>query len=70
MNDMSRNWPNWIPRMLWIRRVCPCCNSRDFKPAELRSADGLLGMFAIRPVRCKFCWRRYYWLSLRGANAG
>ena len=30
--------------------------------------DGLLGMFALRPVRCMFCWRRYYWFSLRGAE--
>jgi hypothetical protein len=21
-------------------------------------------MFALRPVRCMFCWRRYYWFSL------
>jgi hypothetical protein len=26
--------------------------------------DGLLAMFAVRPVRCAFCWRRYYWFAL------
>jgi hypothetical protein len=20
-------------------------------------------MFALRPVRCMFCWRRYYWFA-------
>jgi hypothetical protein len=34
------------------------CNSVKFKPAELRSIDGLLVMIALRPVRCMFCWRR------------
>jgi hypothetical protein len=23
----------------------------------------LLSMFALRPVRCMFCWRRYYWFA-------
>jgi hypothetical protein len=35
----------------------------------MRPLDELLGMFALRPVRCKFCWRRYYWLSLHGASS-
>jgi predicted GH43/DUF377 family glycosyl hydrolase len=39
------------------------------KDAELRSFDGLLSMFAVRPVRCMFCWRRYYWFALHDANA-
>jgi len=30
----------------------------------LRSFDELLSMFALRPIRCKFCWRRYYWFAL------
>jgi|HubBroStandDraft_5_1064220.scaffolds.fasta_scaffold04639_5 hypothetical protein len=25
---------------------------------------GLLSMLALRPVRCMFCWRRYYWFAL------
>jgi len=69
MNFSNRTWPTWVPHLLWIRRECPRCNSLKFKPAELRSFDGLLGMFAVRPVRCMFCWRRYYWFSLHNANA-
>jgi hypothetical protein len=55
--------------MLWIRRECPRCNSLKFKSAELRPIDGLLSMFALRPVRCMFCWRRYYWFTFHGAPA-
>jgi hypothetical protein len=36
----------------------------------LRSFDGLLSMFALRPVRCMFCWRRYYWFAMRVPSAG
>jgi hypothetical protein len=61
-------WPNWLPRVLWFRRACPCCESIRFKPGELHSLDGLCAMFALRPVRCMFCWRRYYWFSLRNAG--
>jgi hypothetical protein len=68
MNIDAMTWPNWLPRVLWFRHACPRCNSVRFKPAELRSADGLLCMFALRPVRCKFCWRRFYWFSLRVAE--
>lgn len=64
MHTDSREWPNWVPRLLLIRRQCPRCNSVKFKPAELRLIDGLLSMFAVRPIRCLFCWRRYYWFSL------
>ena len=67
MKDASWSWPEWLPHLLWIRRECPRCNSVSFKPAELRLFDGLLAMFALRSVRCKFCWRRYYWISLHGA---
>jgi len=69
MNFSTRTWPDWVPRMLWIRRECPRCNSLKFKPAELRPIDGLLSMFALRPVRCMFCWRRYYWFTFHGAPA-
>jgi hypothetical protein len=68
MNIDAMTWPNWLPRVLWFRHACPRCNSVQFKSAELRSADELLGMFALRPVRCKFCWRRFYWFSLRVAE--
>jgi hypothetical protein len=60
-------WPRWLPLVLWFRK-CPSCKSVAFKPAESRPYDGLLGLFFLRPVRCKFCWRRYYWISLRGAE--
>jgi len=68
MNAATMSWPNWLPRVLWFRRACPCCDSVQFKSAELHSLDWLLAMFALRPVRCKFCWRRYYWFALRGPD--
>jgi len=69
MSIETMTWPRWLPRVLWMRRMCPRCNSVQFKPAESRSLDGLLGMlFVLRPVRCTSCWRRYYWFSLRGAE--
>lgn len=68
MNVDVMTWPRWLPRVLWIRRMCPRCEGVEFKAAELRASDGFLGMFALRPVRCKSCWRRYYWISLRGAQ--
>jgi len=43
----------------------PCCNSRQFKQGELRPLDGLYAMFFLHPIRCMFCWRRYYWFALR-----
>ena len=69
MNFSEKSWPSWVPQLLWIRRECPMCHSLKFKQAETRSFDGLLEMFALRPVRCMFCWRRYYWFGLRGAIA-
>jgi hypothetical protein len=66
MSGETITWPNWLPRVLWIRRVCPRCDSVKFKPGELHPFDGLLGLFALRPVRCMFCWRRYYCFSIRG----
>ena len=57
------NWPNWVPHLIWIKHECPRCRSVEFRPDELRSFDGLLGMLGLRPVRCTFCWRRYYWFA-------
>lgn len=68
MNGEAMTWPAWLPRVLWPRRICPRCTSIEFKPAELRAYDPLLGMFALRPVRCMSCWRRFYWLSFKGAE--
>jgi hypothetical protein len=67
MNAATMTWPNWLPRVLF-RRACPCCNSLQFKPGELHAFDGLFAMIALRPVRCMFCWRRYYWFSMRSVD--
>jgi hypothetical protein len=69
MSNSKRDWPDWLPHLLCFKRQCPRCNSLKFKQAEMRSIDELLAMFAVRPVRCIFCWRRYYWITLRGAPA-
>lgn len=68
MNFSSRMWLAWVPQLLWIRRECPRCNSLKFKQAELREFDWLLAMVALRPVRCQFCWRRYYWFALHDTD--
>ena len=68
MNVATMTWPDWLPRILWSRRACPCCNSVQFKPSALRRFEGLIAVFGLRPIRCMFCWRRYYWFSLRGAE--
>ena len=70
MGDTRFNRPNWALQVLWFRHKCPNCTSVKFKPAELRPYDGILSMFALRPVRCMFCWRRFYWISLHEAHAG
>jgi hypothetical protein len=69
MNFSNRSRPKWLPRLLWVRWECPICNSLKFKQAELRPVDGLLAMFFLRPFRCMFCWRRYYWFTMRSAVA-
>ncbi len=69
MGTANRNWPMWLPHLLWLRHKCPRCNGGQFKAAEQHSFDGLLGMFALRPVRCMFCWRRYYWFAFRDPDA-
>lgn len=58
-------WPNWLPRVLWFHHVCPCCESVHFKPSEAHSLDLICSLFALRPIRCTFCWRHYYWFSIR-----
>lgn len=68
MDTAHWNRPAWLPHLLWVRHQCPRCNSDKFKPAELRSYDGLFGMFALRPVRRMFCWRRYYWFAFRAVG--
>jgi hypothetical protein len=69
MSDTNWNWLHWSPRRLMWLWKCPYCNSKQFKPAELRALDHLLCLFALHPVRCKFCWRRTYKLALSGVDA-
>jgi hypothetical protein len=69
MNLETMTWPGWLPHILWPRRVCPRCTSVEFKPGELHPGDGLWGMFALRPVRCMSCWRRFYWFSFRTSGS-
>lgn len=68
MREASRQRPMWVPQLIWTRHECPSCNSVKFKPAEVRPFDGLLSMFALRPVRCMFCWRRYYWFAFHAPD--
>lgn len=68
VNHAKIIWPNWLPRVLWFRRVCPCCESVHFKSSEVHSLDQLCSLFALRPIRCTFCWRRYYSFSIRGTE--
>lgn len=68
MNVATTTWPRWLPRVLWVRRVCPACTGTEFHLAEVRRFDGLLALFFLRPVRCKSCWRRYYWISFSPAR--
>jgi hypothetical protein len=70
MNTAGWKRPTWLPHLLLIRHACPRCTSIEFKPAEPHSPDGLLSLFALRPFRCIWCWRRYYWFTFHGANAG
>jgi hypothetical protein len=69
MNTACQNRPEWLPHLLWFRHRCPCCGSDKFKTAEMRPFDPLLAMFAIRPVRCMFCWRRFYWFRISAQPA-
>lgn len=70
MSDTNWLRPRWTPWLPLIIRKCPRCNCLKFRAAELRPVDELLGLFGLRPVRGLFCWRRFYWISLRGAPAG
>ena len=67
MNIAGLNWPNRLPQLLLLHRTCPLCSSVEFKEAESHLLDGLMGMLALRPVRCVNCWRRYYWFAAKGA---
>jgi hypothetical protein len=62
MEAVDRYWPSRVPRLLW-KRECPLCSSIEFKAGELHPLDPLLKVFALYPLRCVNCWRRYYWLG-------
>ena len=62
MEAVDRYWPSRVPRVLW-KRECPLCSSIEFKAAELHPLDPILNVFALYPVRCVNCCRRYYWLG-------
>jgi|HubBroStandDraft_1064217.scaffolds.fasta_scaffold1374800_2 hypothetical protein len=49
MDIANLNWPGYLPRLLWIRRVCPRCSSFEFKEAESHPFDGPLGLFCAAP---------------------
>jgi hypothetical protein len=68
MDIAGLNWPSRFPRLLWIRRECPLCSSIEFQAAESNDLDGLLRLFALDPVRCVNCWRRYYCLAKKGTD--
>jgi hypothetical protein len=69
MDWMRWNWMTEIPHLLWLRK-CPRCASIKFKPAEQRGYDGLISMFLLHPVRCAFCWRRFYRFSFPATDQG
>lgn len=69
MHTANWDWPYWLPRVIWGEHKCPRCNSAQFRADTLRTYDRLLGMFALRPVRCLFCWRRYYWFAFHGEDS-
>ena len=58
MSVATTTWPRWLPRVLWMRHMCPSCTSVEFKPAELRPYDGLLALFFLhQPVPgAKYGW--------------
>jgi hypothetical protein len=68
MQTQTLSWPNWLPRVLWVRRECPLCTSIQFRTEEPASLDRALRVLAMRRVRCVNCWRRYYWFARVGSR--
>jgi hypothetical protein len=66
MSILELSWPSHVPRLLF--RVCPLCRSIEFSRAEPGLIDGLLRCFALEPVRCVNCWRRYYCFAAKRVN--
>ena len=69
MPNAGLNWPSTLPKLLWNKRECPLCSSVEFEEAESGSLDSPLGLFSLRPVRCRNCFRRYYWFAKRVKRA-
>jgi hypothetical protein len=67
MSVLELNWTSRVPRLLFRCRVCPLCSSIEFRRDESGPMDGLLRHFALKPVRCVNCWRKYYCFDARGA---
>lgn len=65
MKSAALHRPPLIPRLLWMRRKCPLCNSVEFTMAEPEWQDSLLAPWRLEPVRCVNCWRRYYCFAKR-----
>jgi len=57
------NWHNGIPQFFVVRERCPLCLATAFNLSAQHPLKQVLRVFAIRPVRCANCWRRYYWLK-------
>ena len=62
---LAQTWRNHLPRILWRHRECPLCTSVEFQAAESGAWDAILGWFALSPIRCGNCWRRYYSFSMK-----
>ncbi len=69
MNSIVFRLPDRFPQFLWLRKTCSLCTSIEFEVAEAQPLDGLLGFFALKPVRCLNCWRRYYWFVRKGESS-
>ncbi len=65
MNSLRFSWPTGFPRLLSSPKECPVCTSIGFPEAELpKPLDRTLSLFALHPIRCVNCWRRYYGFSM------
>ena len=66
MNTETMTWPRWLPRVTVDCAEGALAATRvQFKPANCDHSMDSSALFVLRPVRCKFCWRRYYWVSRR-----
>jgi hypothetical protein len=68
MSVLELSWISRVPRLLFRCRVCPLCSSIEFRRDKSGPMDGLLRCFALKPVRCVNCWRKYYCFAASGAS--